>query len=364
MKLYRYALLGLSTMVPMAALADFQYQETTQITGGSMLGLMKMAGAFSHRAKQIGEPIVSTIYVQGNRMARVNPQTITIIDLDRQTFTNIDVQKRTYTQMTFEQMRQNFQQAMQQATAKQSGPNTAGQGQPPSDVKLQFKVNVRNTGANKQVSGLNTNESILTMEMEGTNTTNGQKGAFAITNDMWLAPEVPGYQELRDFEQKFAAKMGGVFSTGGMSSPMLAAQPGMVQGMADMSKEVSKMNGVPVEQILRVGATANGEPLPAASEAPLPASSSGPQMPSAKDVAQQSAESAIASRLGGFGFGGFGHKKKQPPTEDAANTQQTPAAMVLMESQTQLGSFSSVPIGAEKFMVPTGFTQVQPPPQR
>ena len=56
--------------------------------------------------------------------------------------------------------------------------------------------------------------------------------------------------------------------------------------------------------------TANGQPLPAASEAPLPASN-GPAMPSAGDVAQQTATSVIASKLGGLGvFGGFGHKKK------------------------------------------------------
>ncbi len=75
MKLYRYGVLGLSMLIPMAAFADFQYQETTQITGGSMLGLMKIAGHFSKQASQANEPIVSTVYVQGNRMARVNAQT-------------------------------------------------------------------------------------------------------------------------------------------------------------------------------------------------------------------------------------------------------------------------------------------------
>lgn len=361
MKLYRFGILGLILLFPMAALADFQYQETTQITGGSILGLMKMASHFSRQARQAGDPIVSTVYVQGNRMARVNAQTIEIVDLDKETITNIDMNKRTYTQMTFEQMRQMFEQMAQQMKDRQAQQTPASsQPQPPSNVDLQFKVNVRNTGANKQLSGLNASESILTLQLEGTDTTNGQKGAFAMTNDMWMTPDVPGYEELREFNRKFAAKMGGM--VGGMSSAMASMQPGMAQGMSRMMTEVSKLKGIPVEQVMRMGATANGEPLPAASEAPLPPSSSGPQMPSAGEVAKQSASSAIASKLGGFGFGGFGHKKQQaPPPDDSDNPQQQPpTATVLMELHTEMTSFSSAPIGADKFAVPPGFQQVQP----
>ena len=69
-------------------------------------------------------------------------------------------------------------------------------------------MNVRNTGTTKQVSGVSANESILTMQMIGTDTTNGQQGAFAITNDMWMAPEIPGYDELRDFQQEICSQDG------------------------------------------------------------------------------------------------------------------------------------------------------------
>lgn len=397
MKLYRYGVLGLSLLLPVAALADFQYQETTQITGGSLLGLMKMAGAFSRQAKEAGAPIVSTVYVQGNRMARINAQSIEIVDLDKETITNIDLAKHTYTQVTFDQMRQQLQQAVRQAKENQAQQKVSApspQQQAPNNMDVKFKVNVRNTGATKQVSGVSASESILTMQMEATNTANGQQGAFAITNDMWVAPEIPGYDEYREFNQKLAAKMGDIFGSSGMASSLAAMQPSQAQGMSQMVKEVSKLKGIPVQQVMRMGATANGQPLPAASEAPLPANST-PDTPSAGDIAKQSAHSAIASQLSAFhlgGFGhnntqipaadaatdtatsgiasklsgfGFGHKKKQtPPPADAANPQQTPTATVLMESQTNLTSFSSAPIDSAKFSVPAGFTQVQPPAQR
>lgn len=369
MKLYRFGVLGLSLLIPVAALADFQYQETTQITGGSMLGLMKMAARFSHQAKEIGEPTVSNVYVQDNRMARVDAHNIEIIDLDKETITNVDLDKHTYTQMTFEQLRQQFQQMMQQMKdQKAQQPNAPAQPQAPDNVQLQFKVDVRNTGVTKQVSGIQASESILTMQMIGTDTTNGQQGAFAITNDMWLAPDIPGYDQLREFYRKMGVKMGDMFSPGSLSASMAALQPAAAQGISEMAKEVSKLKGIPVQQITRMGATANGEPLPAASEAPLPPTPSAPPPPSAGDVAQESASSAIASKLGGLGIGGFsgfGHKKQPPPPpppdNDSTTAQQTPTATVLMESTTEIASFSSAPIDPAKFDVPAGFTQVQPP---
>jgi hypothetical protein len=138
-----------------------------------------------------------------------------------------------------------------------------------------------------------------------------------------------------------------------------------------MAKEVSKLKGVPILQVMRMGMTSNGQPLPAASEGPLPASN-GPAMPTAGDVAQQTTTSIVASKLGGFGsalggggFGGFGHKKKaadpapaQPA--DAPGTAQAadPASSVLIESSTTLSDFSSAQVDGSHFQVPTGYQQV------
>jgi hypothetical protein len=132
---------------------------------------------------------------------------------------------------------------------------------------------------------------------------------------------------------------------------------------------------VPILQVMRMGMTPNGQPLPAASEAPLPASNA-PAMPTAGDVAQQTTTSVVASKLGGFGsalggggFGGFGHKKKaadpapaQPA--DAPGKGTDPAAGVLIESSTTLSDFSSAPVDGSHFQVPAGYQQVAAPGPR
>src|ERR1700730_7272760 len=298
--------LGLCTLLTTPSFGDFRYDETTQITGGTVVSMVKFVGFLSKDAKKMMDPITSTVLVQGNRMARINPDQTEIIDLDKETVTTIDHKKRQYTEITFDQMKKQMEDAMknareQQAKAKPSQPQ--GNDAPPP--KMSFKVNVRSTAATKNVAGLDAKESILSMELEATDQQSGQPGSLAITNDMWMAPEIPGYAAVRDFNKRFALKMGMVF--GDVFKPLMAAmQPGSAEGMAEMVKEMSKLKGVPVMQVMRMGSTANGEPLPAASEAPLPASN-GPVMPSAGDVAKQSAASAISSRLG---FGGFGKKKK------------------------------------------------------
>jgi hypothetical protein len=267
--------------------------------------------------------------------------------------------KKQYTVMTFEQLKEQMEAAEKKAEAEQkkSAPASAPQ-QQPSNTDVKFTVHVRNTGQSKQVAGLDSSESILTMNMDATDKSSGETGTMAITNDMWLAPEIPGYDEVKEFYRKLALKMGTVFS-GAVNPSMLAQYPGASQGLGDMAKEMSKLKGTPVLQVMRMGTTTNGQPLPAASEAPLPASDS-PKAPSAGQVAQDSVASSIASKLGGFG--GFGHKKQAdppPPADSGSGTAAAqPAYTVLMETNTQLTSFSRT-ADAASFNIPAGFSKVE-----
>jgi len=337
-----------------ASAVDFRYGESTKITGGAMVGMMKFAGAFNKEAKQAMAPMTSSILVKGNRKAHIDPNFTEIIDLDKETVTRIDHHKKEYTVMTFQQMKQQMEEAEKKAQERQAR-ETHKQPENTAEMpKMDFKVNVRNTGATKNVSGLDAKESILSMAVEGTDQKSGQKGALAMTNDMWMAPEIPGYSEVRDFDKRYAVKMGMVF--GDVLRPSLGAfQPGSSQGMAEMVKEMSKLKGTPVLQVMRMGSTTNGQPLPAASEAPLPQSNG----PSAGDAAKQGLASSIAGALGPFGR----HKKQNSDDQQTSQTAtqgNQPAQSVLVESTTELSAFSSAPLDNSQFEVPAGYKQVEP----
>jgi hypothetical protein len=365
----RVLALGLCMATPLSSFADFKYTETTQLTGGSILSMAKFAGAFSHDARKATDPIETTVMVKGNRMVRISPDHTSIIDLDAETFTEIYPAKKQYSVMTFAEMKQQMEAAMQQAQAEQAKQQaqaqSANDGKPMPQMK--FTAKVTNTGASKQVAGLDTKEAILRMTMDATDQQSGQTASMAMNNDMWMAPDIPGYDEVREFNKRFAAKMGDTFS-GAMSSmkSMMAQQPGMLSGMGDMMKEMQKLKGIPVSQVMRMGMAANGKELPSASEAPLPPSNG----PNAGDIANQAAsnaansaantatsnaENSVGSHMGSFGgvasslgnLGGFGgfHKKKKPADQPAAAA---PAA----------GAAADYSVLMESFAVPAGYAKV------
>ena len=152
----QYTVLSLALLLPATLYAgDYTYQQTTQITGGSLLKMMKSVSVFSSQARHMGDPVVSTIYLKDNRLANVSAENIQIIDLDKETITQIDVTKKTYTVTTFAQMKQAMENAraqMQQQAAKQQTQPAANPDA--QNVKTSFDVKVRNTGAQKEISGL------------------------------------------------------------------------------------------------------------------------------------------------------------------------------------------------------------------
>jgi hypothetical protein len=358
----RFLLSSLLVLPACVYAGDYTYQQTTQVTGGSMLHMMKSVGMFSSQARQIDKPVVSSIYLKGNRLANVSPESIEIIDLDKETMTHIDVQKKTYTVMTFAQMKQaaeNAREQMEKEAAKQ--PKQAVSAPDAQNVKMSFEAKVRNTGVRKEISGLDSGEAILTLTMKATDTQTQQSGAMAITNDMWMVPSIPGYEQIRDFYMRFGAKMAdSTVALGFDFKKMLAQNPAAGFAVDDMASEMQKLKGVPIMQVMRVGTTANGQPLPAASEAPLPADAS-PAGPTAGQVTK----SAIGSMFGSH-FGGFGKKKDDSSDQNSnqnsnGNAQAQPTSSILMETQITTSNFSSAPVDPSHFEVPAGYKQVQAP---
>ncbi len=345
-------------------LADFSYVQTTKLTGGMAASMARFAG------KRATEPAPQTVLLKGNRLAHVSPENAEIIDLDKETFTHIDFNKKTYSVATFQEMKQRMEEAMRNMEKNR------GSADDKDRPEMSFKASVKETGQTRDLSGLTTKEFILVLAMTGTDKKSGQGGTINVTNDMWMAPDIPGYDQVREFYKHMAVKMGSML---GATNPMSMMRPEMGKAFAEMAAEMSKMKGIPVLQVTRMGSTANGEPLPAASEAPELSAQGQIQMPNAGEVAGNAAGSAAAGaaankmgRLGGIagglgGFGGFGRKKKKDEQKEpeAAQQQQQqgaqgqPAAFLMLESTTEYSDFSSAPVDGSKLEIPAGFKQVE-----
>ena len=356
-----------------AARADFSYEQTSKITGGMMAGMMKFAGAFS---KQAREPIQATVSVKGDRLSTASAHHINIVDLNAETITDVDLDKKTYSVITFAELTRAIQQMSEKMGEK------TGEG------SLNAKADVKQTGATRTINGFQTKESVLTIEIEGQDNKSGQKGAMTVVTDMWLAPNLPGYEEVRNFYARMGKKLAWTPGMGGMGA-MMGRQAGMMKGMSQLSQEASKLEGVPVLQIVRMSGMGGGMSEADAAkmqEAQAQAEQQQQQAPppSANEAAGSAASGAALGRMGKLGglagaaggFGGFGRKKKQQqeeaPQQQAQTPPPAPAAQTpppngmgptppgtLMEMTTELTAFSSAPVDVAKLNVPDGFKQVE-----
>lgn len=330
--------------------ADFSYDQSTKITGGALVAMMKFAGAFSKDARKAMDPIKSTTSVKGNRMVHRSADSASIIDLDKATITEINYTKKTYSVATFAQIKQAMDQ-MSQKMQEQKGNN--GQ-----QVDMHFDVKVNDTGQTKVINGNNAHEMIMNITMQGADPKSGAKGGVDMTTDMWIAPQVAGYQEVRDFYRRMSEKL--EWTPG--ANPILASRPDLARAMAQLYKEGAKLDGMPLYETIKMGGKMEGNPDTSASQSqPQPSRDSAPP--------PTSVSGALGAALGGrLGLGGFGHKKKQAAADSDTSSNTPPpsnnaspnsASGSLIEMTTEVLNFSSGAADPSLFEVPAGFSRVQ-----
>jgi hypothetical protein len=398
MNIRKVAALGIILLGNRFMFADASYQETTQVTGGSMVDSLKSVSFLSKSMGNMFAPMTTTTMVHGNQKAVVGKDSVEITDLDRETITRIDNIHKTYTVTTFAQMRQaiaNMPKQMEQAQeqVKQAQAQQTAQ-QPKTDLKTSFDVSAKNTGVTKEVNGLTAQEQVVTMQMHVTDpnappTEAVNSIAYVITTDAWIAPDPPEVKEIQDFDMRMGQKlMAGVdlsafksqMSQNAGMAQLFGGQPGSAEAMAQMGKEMAKLKGTRVMEVTSMGAAGSGPGVTPAQNAGQPA----PPPPSGSAVAGQVATDTAAqtaageaSRLGVFGnalgssaLGAFHKKKATPPPADpppaaattpaASGTQPTNSA-VLMTMTTQKSNFSQAEVPSTAFVVPAGYKKVESP---
>jgi hypothetical protein len=400
MKTRNLTTIAIILMASRMTLADASYQETTQITGGSMVAPLKSMGFLSKSVGNMFAPNTTTTMVHGNQKAVVGKDYTEITDLDRETITHIDTLHKTYSVVTFAQMRQAFanmpkQMEQAQEQVKEAQAQQPAQ-QPKSDLKTSFDVSAKNTGVTKEVNGLTAQEQVVTMQMHITDPNAPSTEAvnsvtYVITTDAWIAPDPPEVKEIQDFDLRMGQKlMAGVDMSAwkaqmgqntGMTQ-LFGGQPGSAEAMAQMAKELSKLKGTRVMEVTRMGASGTGptaaQNTAQAAPAAAPANGTGSVAGQvATDTAAQTAAGEagrmgiVGSALGSSALGAFHRKKAATPppaaapaattTTTTADGTQTTTSAILMETTAQKSNFSQQTVPSTAFSVPAGFKKVESP---
>jgi hypothetical protein len=310
--------------------ADFQYTETTKITGGAAAGAMKFVGVFSKDARQATQGTTSTISFKGNKMRREDSLgQVEIIDLDGRRITNIDTKKKTYSTMTFDEMKARMEEARKKAAAEQAKRNK----EQPSQVKITPKVTITPGTGSKKLLDYTAKETKMRVDMEMTSDDPKAKGQTAnmwVDSDSYIAP-VKGYDEVKHFYQRMAKELDWLPGT------MMGGNAQIAPAMVEYRKNATALNGMPLLSLVSVGMA--GQP-------------GAQQQPSHDD--QKSSANPMSS-IGGL----FGKKKKKDDAaqDDKSTPSGTPGS--LMDTSTEVTSVSTSAVDASLFKIPDGYKQVE-----
>jgi hypothetical protein len=359
--------LGLAMTGPIQA--DLKYEQSTQVSGAmiEMLKKMPLVG------KKMNMDTTSTHYFTANSMRsdtylNGKPTKSEIVLLNQEQFIEIDHEKKSYTVLTFAQMRQQMEKAIQQMKAQKKG------GEKP-EATITPKISVKDTGETKTINGYLCRHMIVNMSMEIQDQKTGKTGTMDMVSDMWLTRDVSGFEEQREFYMRMAEKMGTLALSRDMMSGMgaMMQDPNATQGMAEMKKELAKMEGAPILTIVSM-LMPEGSMPPEAAQNQKQNPPANEQKPSVQEAASDSVVDQATAKVGKMlgGFGGFGRKKKTetPPkpaaapssTQEAAPSSQPaqPAEpQPFMKTTTEMRNFERSGISASLFAPPAGYKLVE-----
>jgi len=207
-------------MFATTAFGDFSYTTTRKTTGGAMAA---MAGTAAN--------VTARVYLKGQKMKVEDGNIATLMDFDAQTITTVNNARKTISVRSFSDL---------------SGTSGA------SDIRIDAKE----TGQRKTINGFDARELLLTMEMDMSQG-RGMAGKMQMEVDMWISSAVPGAGEMKAFYAKNSGRFPWTAMAGGDKN--------MQAAMAEVQKRIAAMDGVPVEQIIRVKpavAAAGGASMP------------------------------------------------------------------------------------------------------
>jgi hypothetical protein len=363
-------------LVSTPAFADFKYTDTSQITGGALMGMASFAAKFSKDSRAAMQPITTTHYVKGNKMRTDGSDgSIQIIDLDGRRVISIDNEKKTYSVATFDQIKAAMEKAQADAAAKakQTPEKPAAQGQDAQQLQVTPKITVLPGTGTKTILGQETKETKIKMDMEmQAQNANGQPAqaaqpgqpnsvTFTMTMDTYVAPSVPGYQELGEFYKKMATEINWV------PPSSIHVDPRMSQGMSELAKNSDALRGLPLLSYISMGIPPQpGQTTNTAQSSNTSTSSSD----SSKSTDSGSSTPTSPSDAMVKGLGSLFNKRKKNQDDNAkAGTpapppNPNPDPNALMEMTTQVSSYSDSPLDASLFDIPAGYTQVQADPNQ
>jgi hypothetical protein len=245
-----FLIIPLVALTSIPLVGEVKTTDRTSVKFEGMLG--RVVGFFGGKGAKEG--IESTVAVKGDRKATFNDSTGQIVDLAEEKVYDLDMKKKTYTVTTFDEIRQKMREAEERARKEEKEePGGQPEAQKPEKPQKEYEVDfdVKDTGQKKQLAGYDVHEVIATATVREKGKTLEDGGGVVMTNDMWLAPEIPQLREVAEFDMRYWRQLqqGAVQTT---ISPeqmamVMASFPGVRSAMERFAKEGDTLKGTPLD---------------------------------------------------------------------------------------------------------------------
>lgn len=384
---YRAAL-ALSSLAAAAPLsADVTIEQTLDVTAPGALSLAAMEGKTTTAISGGRSRTDNDLQFKSSVMRTFGGdigQSSEIVRLDDELIYSLNHKERQYTRTTFEALRAQMAQAIEQieqsqAGAGEGGGEGAGDGSDPdtaggsTDLPVdeqscewsESSVNVDRTGQRASIAGMEAEQTRIVATQTCRDPETGKACDLTWTLDNWLAPDVPGGAEAIEFWQSYAQKLGYEDLASNPGLPAMAALFSQYEaGWEEIEKQSDDMQGYPLRTVMSLAiggkecTTDSGEPLSYESVY-------GESMQQAMgETAAQSVGESVGGSIGGAVakglFGAFGKKKKEP---EAAPAQDAPVGSItLFKVVSETSSIDTGSVPGDRFDVPAGYTEVAAQP--
>jgi hypothetical protein len=384
------AVLLLIASFALPARADFKYTETSQVTGGALVSMMKVAGIFARgdakkQEQQAMQPTSTTHYVKGSKLRTDNADgTSQVIDLANKRVISIDNTNKTYGVATFDQIHDAMVQAMQNAQQRQQAQLAQHPELQNAQLNITPAIKVTPGTGNRVILGQSTNETKVEMDMTMQATgaaanarPSGQPNSATMTTNMdtFVAPSVTGYQEFAQFYRHMAEDV----SWMQLPSSIHVTDPRVSQSMAELQQNSEALKGFPMLSYVSMGMASvgqtNGSQTAVQNQSPAPPSQTNSSSSNSSRDDFPTSPSAVVTK----GLGSLFGKKKQSQEQSSQSGKSTDQGNAsgdtaappqnsssnpndLIEVTTQVTQFSDSSLDGSLFDTPAGYKQIQVDP--
>jgi hypothetical protein len=343
--MYRYArsLLTACFAASLPALANADVTVTQQLTtnGFGPMGLGAMNGTTVAAISGSRARIESNLHFKSRFLrvlARHAGESAQIIHLDEDRVDELNERDKSYREMTFGEYRAVMAKATEDVQAAQRQQPMSMSGIDESQCEwLPPKSSVKRTGERASIAGLEGEHVAVSLVQTCADKKTSQRCDFTFVIDEWLAPDVPGQREQREFWMAYAKKLD-------LSGEVTSLQARGAQMIFSRYKDAWK-------ETLGKAAALKGYPLKTAISVQVGG-------PSCNNSSQSPADTRTAANPAAALIGLFGkiHKSHDSaPTDPPA----APGMVELFRMTTETVSIASTPVPPERLQVPPGFRKIE-----